>query len=93
MIFKESRLTEEYQIKDNLYGFVRIYHTPETVRVDFSLYEKFVEREELHVYSQTIEGKCPTEALAVVYRILANENLCLRLWKEGKDFRKMEEEK
>ena len=93
MIFKESRLTEEYQIKDNLYGFVRIYHTPETVRVDFSLYEKFVEREELRMYSQTINGKCPIEALAVVYRILANEDLCLQLWKEGKAFRKMEEEK
>lgn len=80
MKFTESRLTEEYHIKDNLYGYVRIYHTPDNVQVDLSLYEKYVERDELHVYHNVLVGKCPTPALAEAYKILADTDRCVKLW-------------
>jgi hypothetical protein len=92
MIFTESRLTEEYHIKDNLYGYIRIYHTPDNVKVSMSLYEKYVECDELLIYNKTLQGKCPTKALAEAYRILSDEYCCEKLWKECKDLKKGKDE-
>ena len=85
MTFTESRLTEEYHLKDNLYAFVRIYHTPASVRIDLSLYEKYVECDELHIYSKELDGKCPTPALAEVYGIISDADKCIKLWAEHKN--------
>ena len=85
MTFTESRLTEEYHLKNNLYAFVRTYHTPTSVRIDLSLYEKYVECDELHIYSKALEGKCPTPALAEVYVIIADTNKCEKLWAEHRN--------
>ena len=85
MTFAESRLTEEYHLKNNLYAFVRTYHTPTSVHIDLSLYEKYVECDELHIYSKKLEGKCPTPALAEVYGIISDTDKCVKLWTEYKD--------
>ena len=44
----EPRLTEEYHIKDNLYGYVRIYRTSDKVQVDLSLYENIAKAMQPH---------------------------------------------
>ena len=85
MTFAESRLTEEYLLKNNLYAYVRIYHTPYSVRIDLSLYEKYIECDELHIYSKVLEGKCPTPALAEVYGTIADTDKCVTLWAEHKN--------
>ena len=85
MIFMESRLTDEYLLKDNLYAFIRVYHTIDKLRVDLSLYEKYIECDELHVYSEVLDGKCPTPALARVYGIIADADNCEKLWVEHRN--------
>ena len=89
MTFTESRLTEEYLLKDKLYAFVRIYHMQDKLRVDLSLYEKYVECDEFHVYSKVLEGKCPTPALAEVYVIIADTDKCEKLWAEHRNAKKV----
>ena len=88
MDFIESKLNEEYHIKGNLYGYVRIYHTPDKVQVDLSLYEKYVQRDELHVYHNVLVGKCPTPALAEAYKILTDTDRCIKLWAESSKLRR-----
>lgn len=88
MDFTESKLTEEYRIKGNLYGYVRIYHTTDKVQVDLSLYEKYEQRDELHIYHNVLPGKCPTPALAEAYKILADTDRCTRLWTESNSLRR-----
>ena len=88
MNFTESKLTEEYHIKGNLYGYVRIYHTTDKVQVDLSLYEKYEQRDELHIYHNVLPGKCPTPALAEAYKILADTDRCIKLRAESSDLRR-----
>ena len=83
MKYVETRTVEEYNLDNGLSVYVRTRHTPDYVRCDLSLFERYVDKPELHVYSELIKGKNPISAMMEIYRILADEDWCLELWNKS----------
>ena len=95
MKMTQIRVVEEYEIAPDFFAYVRTLHEPDTVRVDLSLLEKWVDdRDELHVYSYTSSEKIPADAIVEIYKIIYDVKFCQKLWQEGKTYKqRMEEEK
>ena len=80
MKYVETRTVEEYNLDNGLSVYIRTRHTPDYVRCDLSLFERYVDKPELHMNSELIKGKNPISAMMEIYRILSDEDWCLELW-------------
>lgn len=93
MRMNEIRVVEEYELAPNFFAYIRTLHEPDSVRVDLSLLEKWVDdRDELHIYSNTSSEKIPAEAIIEIYQIISDVKYCKKLWKEGKTYKQRMED-
>ena len=91
MKYVETRTVEEYDLENGLSIYIRTRHKPDSVRCDLSFFERYVEKPELHVYSELIKGKNPISAMMEIYRILSDEDWCLELWTKSESLIKKED--
>ncbi len=94
MNMTQVRIVEEYEIAPNFFAYIRTLHEPDSVRVDLSLLEKWIDgRDELHVYSKTSSKKIPADAIVEIYTMISDVNYCKKMWQEGKTYKQRLEAK
>ena len=81
MKYVETRIVDEYELENGLSAYVRILHLPDSVRVDLSVYQKMVDVPELHLYSNLKQGKDNIDGMTDILTILADEEKCMKTWK------------
>ena len=85
MRFVEKRTTEEYELENGLVANVRIRHFLDSSRIDLSVFERYVEVPELHLYSNTSSDISNINGWIDICGMLENELRIRMQWKKHKE--------